>query len=390
MRGSCFWGLVSRALAVVVVAAAAGAGCTGGSRDERPGEPGLLDMPELAMSWRPTLEGTFEELFTVRDATVLPDGSIIMSDSRGGAVWRLRPGRGKPELAGGRGQGPGEFIYPSSVWRVDGGGFEVWDAGQGRITTFDSSGAVAATWPVEASLSGWTEFVSPVKPGTWLVGIRSLSPPATLGLMGRDTVTLRIMSEAGFAPSHVIRLPFYLLAGHPSGSSVASGVVKFSSVPQWVATDTSVFISQPAGAEIIEYALDGTVLRTVSWRARARLVGREDIARQESIWLAEAPEDRKVQYRNALPDVIYPEEFPTVSSIHLDPAGWLWVVGYHTSWETNARWWVFDETMAPVGSFFGPPLDDVFEVGRDYVLGVRADDLSVSTLVRFSFNRPLR
>ncbi|MDP2858797.1 MAG: hypothetical protein Q8P50_12580 [Bacillota bacterium] len=390
MRGSCFWGLVSRTLAVVVVFAAAGAGCRDGSREERPGEPGLLEMPELALVWTLTLEGTFEELFTVRDATVLSDGSIIMSDSRGGAVWRLRPGAGKPELVGRRGQGPGEFIYPSSVWGLDGGGFEVWDAGQGRITTFDSSGAVAATWPVEASLSGFTEFCSPVKPGTWLVGIRSLPPPATLGLMGRDTVTLRIMSGAGFASSHVIRLPYYLLAGHPGRGGVASGVVKFSSVPQWVTTDTSVLISQLAGAEIIEYALDGTELRSVSWRTPARRVQQDDISRQESIWLAQAPEERRTQVRNALPSVIYPEEFPVLSSIHRDPAGWLWAVGYHTSWEASSRWWVFDETMDPVGSFLGPPLDEVFEVGQDYVLGVRTDDLGVSTLVRFGFNRPLR
>ena len=105
------------------------------------------------------LEGSAAVEFTdLVDVAVLADGRLVVVD-RGPNEIRWFDERGALEVqAGGRGEGPGELMYPASATLVDGDTLVVFDARTQRLTTFGPSGSVVGTRGLEATSSYSTEL----------------------------------------------------------------------------------------------------------------------------------------------------------------------------------------------------------------------------------------
>jgi hypothetical protein len=75
-----------------------------------------------------------------------------------------------------------------------------------------------------------------------------------------------------------------------------------------------------------------------------------------------------------------PELRPPYSDLHLDSEGFVWLSRYrNTRLEPDdpTLWYVFDPDGSWLGSIMTPPRFTVFEIGEDYLLGVRRDELDV-------------
>ena len=130
------------------------------------------------------------------------------------------------------------------------------------------------------------------------------------------------------------------------------------------------------------------MIRVVRWSEAQRAVD-SDVIEQFRTWRLTLLDDPDYRQRTLamLEGLEFPELIPVYQSSRVDLEGHLWVERYRTRWEEDRRWWVFD----PDGRWLGePPVPtdiDVKEVGSDYLLGVRRDDLDVESVVMYRLDR---
>ncbi len=114
-----------------------------------------------------------EGLIHVFDVGELPDGRVVVTDSREPAILVWDPAAGTLERIGREGQGPREYLGAFSLVPTADGGFGVYDARQARLTIVSADGAV----------TGVESFVRPPTSG--------LAPPRGGGTDGRGLIALR-------------------------------------------------------------------------------------------------------------------------------------------------------------------------------------------------------
>lgn len=82
------------------------------------------------------------ELFRVRDALFLTDGTLAIANSGSEEIIFIDPEGSSSRRFGGKGQGPGEFSGLARLIGQPGGGFLAWDY---RLSRFDENGAFVGT-----------------------------------------------------------------------------------------------------------------------------------------------------------------------------------------------------------------------------------------------------
>lgn len=104
--------------------------------------------------------GESQELFRVEDATVAPDGHILVLN---GGSYQVRVYSAQGQLLntiGRRGQGPGEFLVPTELRVTAGGQVLVYDRGGGRLTTFTPDGKLVGTRSIFYAVGAKTSFAT--------------------------------------------------------------------------------------------------------------------------------------------------------------------------------------------------------------------------------------
>jgi len=79
----------------------------------------------------------------------------------------------------------------------------------------------------------------------------------------------------------------------------------------------------------------------------------------------------------AIQEMPQPDVLPHYSALEADPDGNLWVRHYHSASLPSFEWTVFDSTGHMLGDVTFPEGLDVYEIGRDYVLGRWQDEADV-------------
>jgi hypothetical protein len=78
---------------------------------------------------------------------------------------------------------------------------------------------------------------------------------------------------------------------------------------------------------------------------------------------------------------------PAYSSLNTDADGNLWVQEYRAEGEQHTRWTVFDPLGKVIATVNGPEGFTVYDIGRDYIAGVRTDDMDVERVEIYSLTR---
>jgi hypothetical protein len=77
-----------------------------------------------------------------------------------------------------------------------------------------------------------------------------------------------------------------------------------------------------------------------------------------------------------LEEVRFPERMPSFSSVVVDPLGDLWLERYRSDLDSGqATWYILDPDLRWVDSVTTPPDFTVYQVGTDFLLGVRLEDV---------------
>ena len=66
----------------------------------------------------------------------------------------------------------------------------------------------------------------------------------------------------------------------------------------------------------------------------------------------------------------------------------VWVQEYRAEGERHTRWTVFDPFGRAIATVTGPELFTVYDIGKDYIAGVRTDELDVERVEIYRLTRP--
>ena len=83
-----------------------------------------------------------------------------------------------------------------------------------------------------------------------------------------------------------------------------------------------------------------------------------------------------------------PKTMPAFTTFVVDPERNLWVREYRRPGGDGERWTVFDSEGLMLGTLSAPLRFRFTDVGADYVLGIRTDDLGVEHVQLYRLEKP--
>ena len=130
--------------------------------------------------------------------------------------------------------------------------------------------------------------------------------------------------------------------------------------------------------------MPGQVIR---WAIPERRVSDEDQRRYRETYSAAPRYYDPAAWARYLRETPFPERMPLYQRLLADAQRNLWAERYRPPWEEESSWYVFDEQGAWLGEVDTPPGLNIFEIGADYVLGMRRDELDVQSVVMIPLDR---
>lgn len=317
------------------------------------------------------------ELLDVIGATRLPSGNIAIAD-RGLYEVRVysRQGRliGK---SGRRGEGPGDFVNVTRLWRGAGDTLMVFDMAQKRVSLFSSTGQYIWSWPRIAATSRVT-IDGAFSDGTLLAELDIVpAAPVRTGIERRSKHLARVTPNGGVRdtlPSTYFRGETLVFVG-PRGpmGSARPPLARFG--------HTEVH------RDIIYYADGSEVVRQLDTLGRTV---REFRLRRSTITLTPDEQDRIVAeftssprmpgtfsqlVRQELTNYLQRGDHARFDSMLVDAVGSVWLREAYSYAKPEREWTVVSSAGAAEGHLRLPRGTTILEVGTDYLLVSSTNEL---------------
>ena len=321
--------------------------------------------------------GPEHQLSSVRNATRLPDGRIAVANA-GTSEVRIYGENGRwLQTLGGEGYQPGEYSRLIGVHAYRGDSIAVFDLGAYRITVLDRAGALGRT----AQITGFGDYpgeIYPIEDGRFLLRTNTLS--AREGASGR------------------IRVPAPLIVLTPEGKggdtvTVAAGFETWvfeqgDARPPYPAESVQavrgdrLVVGDASGMEYRVYDLDGTLASIARIPVYDLTISARDRDTLRMVMMEREMQAFLVPVQEAMAAAI-PKQRPAYSAVRLGPDGDVWLASYvqPTLPAPGPREWiVFGAEGEWLGTVTLPPGFELYEVGDDYLLGKKEDELGVETV----------
>lgn len=327
------------------------------------------------------------EMADVIDAVRLADGRIVVAD-RGSAELRFYDSHGRfLRSAGSRGDGPGQFrelgwltVNRDSLWACD--------LSLSRVSVFDSAGRFVRDFSLSYFM-GATPPVGMFADGSLVV--QRLHPDSSMMKPGLHTLrqTYEHLSPAGLALGSFGKFPWAQdYVAYPSGH-YDPGIYLFGRLAASTVAGSDLYFGSAAAYEIRVYSEDGRLRSLIRRRVPPAPVTSRDIdavVRSVQAQVSGAAARRTVAMR--VRKFAHASTMPAYSGFRVDALGDLWVGHYRWLRQPPAAWTVFDPTGRMLGDVAVPPRFTIYEIGRDYVLGMRPDSLGVQRVELYALKKP--
>ncbi len=391
---------------IPVVTVLAGVGCLAacdvgapGARSVTTDSAGVMIVESLVSEWvegaewrvnpAPVVDlavsgtGPAHEFFRVADATLRPDGSIVVLDA-GSHEVRLYSAVGRHVGSTGReGEGPGEFERPRSLDQYRGDSLAVFDYWGRRITVLDASGRFVRSVPLTVP---FLQEMHTLGDGGFIVSLNSLDVVSeSVGRTRIPSVLVRL-SPDGATLDTIAVVPGFEEWVFAEGS----GQPPLGRLGALAVHGENVFTADGEGVRVEVRNLSG-VLQQVIRVGDPYLVVEPSVRDSIRSFLLmpqpEMPEWYTDVRRDMAEDI--PSTYPGVTDILVDPDGNVWLAAYWPRGvsEHPREWRVFDEHGAWLGAVTMPENFDAFEVGLGYVLGRKMNDLGVESVQLLALSR---
>ena len=324
-------------------------------------------------------------LHQVVGATKLSDGRIVVANS-GTSELRVFNAAGIHSATwGGQGGGPGEFPYLRALASWPGDSVAAWYGLRRGISIFGADGNFARNFTLERNEddpSSWAVMPQSVTYDGLVLTTHDPHMIDTVLVEVRDSEG-RIRSSLGIHPGQEMQLVDGMMYQTTFGARVAQ--------EPW----GDLFVINPTNRyELRAFARDGTLARIVRRAHEPRAVTQDvidayiDASIEEEVpyypgeWSQSDISTYQAEERRRYRSAPYAEHFPAFTSLVVDALNHLWVQEYEFPGEARpgSLWTVFDPAGRVLGFVETPDGLQVFEIGEDYILGLRGDELDVESV----------
>lgn len=321
----------------------------------------------------------------VRGIGRLSDGRVVVLEGEAGEVrWFDADGQ-HLFTRGGRGEGPGEFTSANELLVLPGDTVLVRDAPRIKFVLYSSNGDFIREEFVDLNryreLGQWMECLTGTLPDRSLLGCqREPGLPAPRAEPGH----FRSYGRFAVATSSfdtVYRLGVYggieQWGVGASNGRTAFFVHPFHSFTRLAigGTPTRVAVALNPGYSIEVWTPDGQlekIIRRVNARRAATKAEHE-----RAIELMRQYERGDPAFERALAEMEIPDSIPAIGNLAFGPDGEIWAARPSVMLEDPRIWDVFNGAGEYLGEVAGPPNFVIYNVGRDYVLGLRRGEFDV-------------
>ena len=350
-------------------------------------------LPELRLGWRvgtaPAVTiGTAEgdpayELSGVGGATRTPDGRIVVANAGSGELRVFDSEGVHVESWGGQGDGPGEFgaMAPSRVMPWPGDSLMARDPFSRRASIFGIDGTFGRALRPEG---GYASVVGPLPDGRVFAATLTTYSGGSPGAseLTRPELEYGILEADGSVHRDLGAYPGSELYVVNTANGPLLRRYPFSRSAYPLVWGDLVVISANDRYEIRAYRPDGALARIVRRDHEARAPTQADLRDYVARQNPERPEAL-----DAVADMPLVEAFPAFARVLVDRLDHLWVEEYRLPGETHRLWTVFDPEGRALGLVEMPGSFAVREIGEDYILGTRRDELDIEYVESWSLDR---
>ncbi|MDH3424962.1 MAG: hypothetical protein OEN00_18325, partial [Gemmatimonadota bacterium] len=211
-----------------------------------------------------TPTATFPEDFgAIQTVRELGDGTVLVADPLGGALYHVDLEAGTRSQIGTEGQGPEEYRQPDAVWALPGDSTLLVDLGNGRMITMGPDLGFGPTSPLSSGdpRSGLVVAIPQGVDADGNVYSRSMgagmgSLPDSGAVLRVERGSLAIDTIAQFKLADRVRT----VSGGPNNQSVSIQQVPLSMEDAWgVAPDGSVVVARSGDYHVEWFGADGTM-----------------------------------------------------------------------------------------------------------------------------------
>jgi len=350
----------------------------------------VLSIGEIAGTALP------EQFSIIGGLARLSDGRIVVLESQGSEVRWFDPTGGHLYTRGGEGRGPGEFNYAVSLFRIAGDTVVVEDRPRVKHVVFSPEGTLVREAAVDhaafAALGSWAECADFTLPDQSRV-VCQVEPgqqtgPAQPGHHRRFTRFVRVSWDL----SRIDTLGIYggiEQWGLEREGRPAFAVHSFHSFTHTAfgGTPLRIAIALNPAYRIELWSPDGRLDRVILRRDGRRAPTSEEVAKADEALREFARGDEALANR-FVAEVPTPDSLPAVADLAMGEEGDLWVRRtLRSEIAGEATWDVFDSRGQLLGEVTLPGGFTPHEIGQDYVLGVRLDELFVPYVEMYALRR---
>lgn len=329
-----------------------------------------------------------QQLHRVTDAARLEDGRIVVANA-GTQELRYYAADGSLELvAGGEGDGPGEFRSLGLIDIGPGDTVHAAEVGRLRVSVFGPQGQLLRT----VSLAEPMGFHRPRYEGRLPGGDYVLEGVATAaarepreGTVHRDTLHFLRYGPDGRMLGVVTRL-----SDHPAWVETEAGdrsrsdfsyPLPYATGAPWAVGPRGFNGGEASSYEIRTWEPSGTLRRILRRREPPQPFEDEHLEAYVSQWAGGQADGQRRRWARRVLESARPEFFPLFDRLLVGTGGALWVRRFPLPGDTDRRWDVFRPDGSYEAAAYLPAELQVFQVGPDFVLGLERTEFGVQQVV---------
>lgn len=363
-----------------------------------------LDLPEFALSG-PVLvleeDGTPEKVFSRVAARRTPSGEVVVSDrtslethvfDTNGALLRTltRRGAGPGELTGAPGIDlHGDTLFAFGAPMVSSSDVDVFSVTSGfvrrvRMSAVNHQGQLYG----KAALAGGYYLV---EQGSGFTVVPELPDP---GSLIRDSATFGILPPASAADREVLWLPriqrgsLFTFRWTDGPVPVTFSALTIGHRTLTAASGDRVWIVETGSGELTAYDTTGKVTASTRLELDAMSYDPSALERARDAALVTARNARDTLAIRAMYDqAVLPPTMPLVDQLYAGANGEIWLRLFTLEPNATQHFLALNGEGAEVGQVSVPAGLQVEQIGEDFVLVIRRDEMDVESVVVYSMSR---
>ena len=329
-----------------------------------------------------------EQLYLVRGVTRLSDGAIAVVNGGSNELRVYGPDGAYRGAVGSEGDGPGEFRSMQLAGRLPGDSLLLFDPRHARFSIVAQGPVIAASFALDSQVArGSVDVLGVLADGRIVVAgpvdfgepadASVIEPPRPLVLLDKRGGLLTTLDTVRTRPMYFTMGDGFSFTFVPFTVPAASAVGR-----------TMIHAGSGRTYEVRSYdGRTGELVRLTRVDRSPRPVTETDLERFVERAVDRADPERGPGLRESYAEIPTPPVMPAYRDLLVDRAGLLWVADYRAHDGEPHRWTVFDSEGRALGTLDTPENVRVWEIGADWILGVRRDELDIPYVVLYRLER---